>query len=224
MAITISPQQLRIVRQRQNRTQTWLSRKAKIGRRQIQRIENSKKAKITVREDTLQGLADALSVKLAVLTGEEALPEEHSSAAGLERKRSERDRRHHPEAYEVRLIKLDGAWAIVEFSKSNPVGNIAARGIPTEAAGLRLTSSRSAWVKLLQQARKLREEADSGSDPHLHPDDVGFWLEDLIAEIEGDIEQELDRAGVRPSSDVTTVVGSSHTTTESTRDGSEVDR
>ncbi|HEY4167261.1 MAG TPA: helix-turn-helix transcriptional regulator [Reyranella sp.] len=219
MANTISPERLRVVRKHRGQNQTRLAGKAKVARRHIQRIENSKKAQIAVRETTLHKLEEALSVEPGVLTGEKPLPEGFSGAAASKLGPPRRTGRFLSEAYAVRLIKLDGRYAIVEFSKSNPVGNIVARDIPNEAAGLRLTSSHSSLVKVMQEARKLAEAAESGSDPDLHPDDVGFWLETLIAEI----EEEFDMAEVRGPSNVTAEAGPPKPATEAALDESKVD-
>jgi transcriptional regulator with XRE-family HTH domain len=214
MAHTISPDRLLLVRKHRRWSQTKLSSKAKLERRNIQRIENSKKQEYTVREETLLRLAEALSVKPGVLTGQEALPEDFSSAVDLKGERSKRDSRYQPGAYEIRLIKLDDTYAIVEFSKfrkSNPIGNIVARGIPNEAAGLRLTSSHSALVTLLEEARELLKDPDH---------DVSVLDFEFLIE---DVEEELD-SDVRPPSDVTANAAPINTTTEPTLHDSEVDQ
>ncbi len=58
-------------------SQEALARKAKLTKRQIQRIEGENRPLI-VREKTIKGLADALNVSIQVLSGEEEIPTQTS--------------------------------------------------------------------------------------------------------------------------------------------------
>lgn len=141
MKFNICKERLKDVRDLRNLSQARLAGKAGIGKRQIQRIENSKEEKVSVHEETLIALAKHLSVDRDVLTGDQPIPEKVSNTNRSISEATKLADRKPPEIYETRLVKLDTGFAIVEFSKSNPVGNVIARDVLDEAAGLRLTSS-----------------------------------------------------------------------------------
>lgn len=135
----ISPQRLKEVRKGRRRplTQAKLAEKAELGKRHIQRIESSSSDQVNVHQATLESLAKALEVDADVLTGIKPVPE---SIRPLAVAHTTTIVTSPPEKVDVRLIKLDGAYAVVEFSKSDPIGSIIARDVPNEAAGLRLAS------------------------------------------------------------------------------------
>lgn len=188
MAFTISPQRLRDVRSARKMTQSRLSRKADIARRQIQRIENSEDQNVSVHEKTLTELAKGLIVAPGVLTGDEPLPEGLSVVRRPKPQTPETPGVSRPEEYEARLVKLDDAYAIVEFTKSNSVGNIIARGIPTEAAGRRLTSYHS-----------IRNSLRTGSEMFMEMEvDEDIWTE--INMYLDELERELDGPQFSPAS------------------------
>ncbi len=156
----IVPQRLRDIRTARRLTQGGLARKSPLGLRQIQRIESSHEEHVTVREKTLFNLAKGLSVDIAVLAGDSPMDAELSSALARTKEQPKRNDAGHLEEVELRLLKLDAGYAIVEFSRTNTVGTIIARDIPTEDAGRRLTSY-GVLRDLLTTAHAILEDPDA---------------------------------------------------------------
>lgn len=194
---SISPQRLKEVREGRQRSQAWVADKAKMGKRQIQRIESSSDKQVSVQDATLDGLAKALGVDVDVLTGIQPIPEDirllgaakvTSFVGAL------------PERVDVRLIKLHDAYAVVEFSESEPIGSIIARDVPNEAAGLRLASY--ALVRdWLQSARDWVMESGFAGE------DMPFWeweirlqeLYDIVGASADEATNAIAPAGTAPS-------------------------
>ena len=88
-------------------------------------------------------------------------------------------------------LAASSAEYFIEFSQSNPVGNIIARGIPNEAAGHRLASHHSTR-KLLETAYEIIESV--GFDPYFS--EVYEWFEE--------VNQTLNGFDKRPASNATT--------------------
>lgn len=163
----ISPQRLREVRKGQplRTSQAQLAKKSIVGKRQIQRIEGSSEELVAIQDGTLNKLAKALGVDVDVLTGIKPVPE---SIRPLAVARTTTIVTSPPEKIDVRLIKLHDAYAVVEFSESEPIGSIIARDVPNEAAGLRLASY--ALVRQwLQSARDWVMESGFAGE------DMPFW-------------------------------------------------
>lgn len=151
----ISASRLREIRAAKGLTQSRLATRADLGVRQIQRIETSDDDSVPVRENTLSGLAQALAVSEAVLSGGEAY-----TPVGLGRQnRVEKAARLHD--FDARLVRLDGAFAVVEFDHSLRAGSVIARGIPSEAAGLRLIAGYLAAPALVQAYEGAAELGES---------------------------------------------------------------
>ncbi len=79
MNIVIKAERVKQIRESKNLSQAALAGASKLGKRQIQRIEQHQ-GELPVRENTLMKLARGLRVSTRVLTGEELLPESVPSA------------------------------------------------------------------------------------------------------------------------------------------------
>ena len=89
------------------------------------------------------------------------------------------------EVFETRLVKLDDKFVIVEFSDTHPTGQVIARDIVDETAGLRLSSASELRSKLRELYRMLK---------HRHGFTEGFVEYSMLnyPEPEEDLEKEID--------------------------------
>lgn len=81
MNVQVLVDRLKELRRRSGKSQEWVSRRARINKRHLQRIEGCKEDAISVRLGTVQALAKALNIDPQVLTGERDLPFDTSGGA-----------------------------------------------------------------------------------------------------------------------------------------------
>lgn len=90
MNLLILVDRLKELRRRSGKSQEWVSRRARINRRHLQRMEGCTEEAVGVRLRTVQGLAKAYNVEPEVLTGERDLPFDSSAGGQPEESRAVR--------------------------------------------------------------------------------------------------------------------------------------
>lgn len=205
----IKPERIKQVREALGWTQSQLIRKASwLSKRTIQRIESSRRNEHNIQGETLAKFARVFNCDPRVLTGELPLPEEYAnSVQSIKTARDGTTSGEPTEIYDIRLAKLDDEYVVVEFSESNPVGNVIARNIPNEATGLRLTSS-TAMRQLLDKAYNVLAEANIlDIENYFEEEDYYNFLNDIRHQLDdGPVSlHHVARSEIRtliPSSDV----------------------
>jgi transcriptional regulator with XRE-family HTH domain len=144
----IIPHRVKTIREGLDKPLADISRKAGLSERNLQRIESDPTDKRSVNDNTLKRLASALRVAAEVLTGELPLPDNLTARGNYTSQRSDNPNPPREEVFETRLVKLDDKFVIVEFSDAHPTGQVIARDIVDEAAGLRLSSAAELRSKL----------------------------------------------------------------------------